>query len=420
MEITIIALVLFYVATPIIILHLCHSFPFVNKLGSVIIAYIFGLILGNIGLLPSLGSYLNEFMIMNPDAGVPEIEQLVTAGLIDKSNLLAFRIYKLRDLLMSITILLAIPLILFSNNAKDWTKLAGKAFISMITGFVAVLTVIVIGFFIFRSKGMPDLWKVSGLLVGVYTGGTPNLASLKMMLNVDANTYILTHTYDLIIGVFYLAFLISIGQRLFRWFLTGTAERRKDIKLEDLNGKDPFWGIFQKKIFVPLLKAYAITIVVMATGVLLSTLVPASLQMVVVILTITTLGILISLIPAINRIEKTFESGMYLILVFSLVVASMADIRDFAGITPGLFMYITMAVFGSLILHVLLAKIFKLDPDLVMITSTALVFSPPFVPVVAGAIKNKDVIIPGITIGIIGYAVGNYMGFLIANFLKMF
>jgi uncharacterized membrane protein len=66
-------------------------------------------------------------------------------------------------------------------------------------------------------------WKICGkfpgLLVGVYTGGTPNLASLKMMLDVDANTYILTHTYDLMIGVFYLAFLMTIGQKMFHRFL---------------------------------------------------------------------------------------------------------------------------------------------------------------------------------------------------------
>ncbi|MBS4059644.1 MAG: DUF819 family protein, partial [Bacteroidetes bacterium] len=73
----------------------------------------------------------------------------------------------------------------------------------------------------------------------------------------------------------------------------------------------------------------------------------------------------------------------------------------------------------SLFMHVLLSKIFKIDADTVMITSTAMICSPPFVPVVAGAIKNKEVILPGITIGIIGYAIGNYLGFLIANLLKV-
>lgn len=420
MDFTIIALVLFYVLMPIIILHLCHSFPFVNKLGSVIIAYLIGLLLGNIGVLPSMGAYLNDFMLMNPDASAAQLEELLASGLITENDVVAFKIYKLRDLLMSITILLAIPLVLFSANAKQWSKMAGKTLISLLTGFFAVIFIVVAGYFIFEGKGMPDLWKVSGLLIGVYTGGTPNLASLKMMLDVDANTYILTHTYDLIIGVVYLAFLMTIGQKMFHRFLPKFPAKLEEVKIRDLDGKDPFWGIFQKPVFIPLLKAYGLTIAIVAVGGVLSMLVPASMMMVVVILTITTLGILASMIPSINKIEKTFESGMYLILIFSIVVASMANVRDFSGITPGLFMYITMAVFGSLFIHVLLAKIFKVDADTVIITSTAMICSPPFVPVVAGAIKNKEVILPGLTIGIIGYAIGNYLGFLIANILHAF
>jgi uncharacterized membrane protein len=220
--------------------------------------------------------------------------------------------------------------------------------------------------------------------------------------------------------VVYLAFLMTIGQKMFHRFLPKFPAKLEEVKIRDLDGKDPFWGIFQKPVFVPLLKAYGMTILIVAVGGVLSMLVPASMMMVVVILTITTLGILASMIPSINKIEKTFESGMYLILIFSIVVASMANVRDFSGITPGLFMYITMAVFGSLFIHVLLAKIFKVDADTVIITSTAMICSPPFVPVVAGAIKNKEVILPGLTIGIIGYAIGNYLGFLIANLLHAF
>ncbi|HMM12273.1 MAG TPA: DUF819 family protein [Bacteroidales bacterium] len=420
MEITIIALVLFYVLTPILILHLCHTIPFVNKLGSVIIAYAIGLLIGNIGILPSMGAYLNEYMLLNPNTDTATVEGLFAQGLINSSDVLAFKIYKLRDLLMSLTILLAIPLVLFSANVKQWGKMAGKSLLSMATGFASVIIVVVIGYFLFKGKGMPDLWKLSGMLVGVYTGGTPNLASLKMMLDVDANTYILAHTYDLIIGVVYLAFLMSAAQRLFGYILPAYPIKLDDVKIRDLDGKDPFWGIFRKPVFVPLLKAYGLTLLIVAIGGGLTMLVPANMLMVVVILTITTLGLLASLIPSINRIEKTFESGMYLILVFSIVVASMADVRNFSGITPGLFGYITLAVFGSLFLHVLLARIFRIDRDTVIITSTAMICSPPFVPVVAGAIHNKQVIVPGITIGIIGYAVGNYLGFALANLLSNF
>lgn len=417
---TLIILAIFYVFTPMLILHLCHRFPFVNKLGAVIIAYAIGLLAGNIGILPSMGSYLNEFLTINPIATTEDVEALLAGGLISESEMLAYNIYKLRDLLMSITILLAIPLMLFSANVREWSRLAGNTLKSLLIGFFSVLVVIIAGYFIFRGRGMEDLWKVSGLLVGVYTGGTPNLASLKMMLDVDANTYILTHTYDLVIGVFYLAFLMTIGQKIFHRFLPKFPIPLDVVKVKDLDGKDPFWGIFRRHKFIPLLKAYLFAIIIFAIGGALSMLVPDQMLMVVVILTITTLGILASLIPAVNRIDMTFESGMYLILIFSIVVASMADVRNFAGLTPGLFAYITMAVFGSLILHVLLSKLFKVDSDTTMITSVAFICSPPFVPVIAGALGNRHIVITGITIGIIGYAVGNYLGFLVATLLSNF
>ncbi|MEW5845616.1 MAG: DUF819 family protein [Bacteroidota bacterium] len=375
-----ILLVLFYLLVPFVILHLCHKFPFVNKLGAVFIAYLVGLIVGNVGILPQWA------------AGI-------------------------QDLLTTITIPLAIPLLLFSSNLKQWKSMAGKAIVSLVIGIVSVVSVIIAGYFIFRGKGMPDIWKVSGMLIGVYTGGTPNLASLKMMLNVDPDVYILTHTYDMIISTVFLAFLMTVGKRFFSLFLPAFNDENM-TEVEYTNGSDPFWGIFKREIFYPLLKAYGLTILIFAIAGALSMLVPKNSQVVVVILTITTLSIIASTFKKINTIEKTFESGMYLILIFSVVVASMADISRFAGLTPGLFGYITLAVFGSLFLQVILGKIFKVDTDTTIITSTALICSPPFVPVVAAAINNRKVILTGITIGIIGYAVGNYLGFAIAEILK--
>ena len=71
-------------------------------------------------------------------------------------------------------------------------------------------------------------------------------------------------------------------------------------------------------------------------------------------------------------------------------------------------------------MHIILAKIFRVNADNFLITTTAFVFSPPFVPLVANALKNKDVIVTGITVGIIGYIIGNYLGVALAYFLKGF
>jgi uncharacterized membrane protein len=143
-----------------------------------------------------------------------------------------------------------------------------------------------------------------------------------------------------------------------------------------------------------------------------------TLEMTIIILGITTFGIIASLSPYINKIEKTFHAGMYFILVFCVVVSSMADIRSFSLSSWPIFVCILLAVVGALILHGILSWIFNVDVDNFLIISTALSMSPPFVPVVAGALKNKFIIIPGLVIGILGYAIGNYLGVMVALLLK--
>jgi len=97
----------------------------------------------------------------------------------------------------------------------------------------------------------------------------------------------------------------------------------------------------------------------------------------------------------------------------------MADFSNIFRIEYlNLFLYVLIAVFGSMLIHVLFSWIFKIDTDTTIITITALSMSPPFVPVVAGALKNKEIIVTGITIGVFGYAIGNYLGIAIAYFLK--
>ena len=82
--------------------------------------------------------------------------------------------------------------------------------------------------------------------------------------------------------------------------------------------------------------------------------------------------------------------------------------------------FVTFCIFGSLLLHALLCRIFNIDTDTMIITSTSAICSPPFVPVVANALKNREIILSGLYTGIIGYAIGNYLGISISYALKAF
>ncbi len=377
-------IVLFYFLTPFLILHLCHKFPFVNKLGAILIAYLVGIIVGITKIIPEEYTGLQE-------------------------------------MIMTITVPLALPLMLFSSDIRSWSKIAGKTLLSMFIAIAGLLIFIITGYLIFKSKGASDLWQIGGLLVGLYTGGTPNLASLKIMLDVKNESYLITNTYDMLISTVYFLFLLSAGKNLFAKILPvfRLPDGMPDKDLIEEAKQDPYWGLFKKKHGFPLLKGFLLSVLIFAIGGSATLIVPQNAQMMVVMIIITTLGILASLIPSVNKLPKTFELGMYLILVFSIDVASMVDVTEMLGAEPKLFYYITYVIFGTLFFHVFVSYFFKIDRDTVMVTSTALICSPPFVPAVAGAIKNKNIVVSGLTVGIIGYAIGNYLGVLIAEFLKM-
>jgi uncharacterized membrane protein len=422
--IKIVLLVIFYFTFPLIIIYLCKKWSVLQKLGSIVLAYGFGLILGSTGILPH-GSEAYRFALQGRSA-IPdsEMHELLSTGTIRQGDEFVNSIASMQDMLVSVIVPLSFPLLLFSLNIKRWLRFAKEGFISMILALISVVAIVSSGYFIFRNV-VPDSWKVAGMLVGVYTGGTPNLVSLKVALGVDPNLFVMTSTYDMIVGAITLIFFITIGPRIFRAILPPFKHNLEsgitDEIIKESESFEDFSGMFSKGRFKPLLKALGIAVLIFLASFGLSLLLPKSAQMVVVILSITTFGILASLINRINSIEKTFQLGMYFILIFSFTVASMADLGVIFSIGfLGLFAYISYAYFGTLLLHILLSKIFRVNADDFLITTTAFVFSPPFVPVVAGALKNKDVIITGITVGIIGYVIGNYLGVGLGFFLKGF
>jgi uncharacterized membrane protein len=369
-----------YLLIPAFLLYLCHRIPALDKLGAVALAYILGIVLGTSGLLPD---NKNEILGQIGTFAVP----------------------------------IAFPLLLFSMDLRSTLATAGKTVVSMITAMISIVLMVTLGYYLFGSR-LEEGYKVAGMLIGVYTGGTPNLASLSAALSVDPETYLITHTYDMMLGAIYLAVLLAFGRRLVHWILPPYIPKmsaKMNNAGADAEGIDHYGGMLRPPYRKPLIYALLLSLAIFAVAGALSLLVPENSRTAVVILLITSLGLLLSLIPRIHAIEKTFQLGMYFIIVFCLAMASMADIVTIFQLKYlYLFYYVALAYFGSIALHVAISALLRIDSDTTLVTSTALLFSPPFVPVVAGALKNRKVIVPGVAVGVLGYAIGNYLGMALA------
>jgi uncharacterized membrane protein len=365
----------FYIAWPAFIIWGCIRLPLLGKMGAVIPCYLGGMVFGNIGLVPAAAVGLQNTLT----------EALVALG---------------------------ISMVLFTMDIREWKATAGRAIFSFALATVAVIVVAFLGVRLY-GDALPEGWKIGGMAVGLYTGGTPNLAAIKAALHVSNDTFILMHTYDTVVSLIYIIFCASIAQRFFGLYLprfkVPTDASGEDIKVNP-EAITSYVGIIKLKVLGGLGLNLFIALVVTAVGMAVSMVVPKNFTTPAAILTITTLAIAFSFIPKIRKADKGFQGGMYLIYVFCTVVASLVRFADVAAINWAMLGFITLCIFGSMFLHSLLCLIFRIDTDTFIITSVSAICSPPFVPVVAAGIRNHHLLLAGITTGIIGYAIGNYLG----------
>ena len=295
----------------------------------------------------------------------------------------------------------------------------------VISGFVSVCCAVIVGYLLFgRHIEYGD--KVGGIITGMYTGGTLNAAALQAIFKIPGETFVLINSYDIIISFLYFVFLFSFGIRLFRRIYGEKESQLSQDDREEINRQiaknqqNPYKDLFTRKGVKELAKILLVTLLIVALSAATTLLFPNEWFMIVFILMLTTLGVAGSFFRRVRQLERSYDVGMYLIYIFSMVIASMADFSNLdlaGGVNQMAFM--SVAVFLSLLLHAVMCRLMKVDADSMIISSVAFINSPPFVPMASAAMQNRKVLVTGLGAGIVGYALGNHLGVLMSHLLQL-
>lgn len=378
---------LIFVLAPAFALWLCRRYSLLEKIGPIMILYAFGIILGNIAWKP---------------AEMPLMQELAT----------------------SISIPLAIPMMLF--GCRFTLSEASQQVRVCISGFLSVFIAVVVGYLIYGCK-IAEGAEIGGIMSGMYSGGMLNAAALQSIFKVEEQAYIIMCSYDVIISFLYLVFLVSVGYKFFRWAYgekqttTLTSEEQRELEEQMAQqGRNPYEGLWSKEGIRELGKIVGITFVVVGLSAAATLPFPGEWFMVIFILMLSTLGIVCSFLKPVRTLKRSFDIGMYLIYIFSIAMASMADFSAL-NLADGLNQigFLLIAVFGSTLLHALFCRLMRIKADAMVASSVAFINSPPFVPMMVVAMKNKSVLIVGLGAGIVGYAAGNYFGVVMAKLLSL-
>ncbi|HWR23123.1 MAG TPA: DUF819 family protein [Feifaniaceae bacterium] len=333
----------------------------------------------------------------------------------------------------SVLVCVGMPLILFSADLPALKKLAKPMLFSYGMNVLASVVVAIAAFFLFRAA-VPRAESISGMLVGVYVGGTPNMIAVGNAMGAPAEQIMLVQTADMIAGGIYFFLLLSVLPRLLKRFLpeyqyVGTGAGKD----EALRYAGEFSGKKQKikplRAFISRAAMVLLALLCFAAAAGICLLLPSrygntglaklSEYTAVIMLTVTTLGIALSFIPRVRSAHGSYSSGQYFLLMFSVVMGLSFDLSAI-GSALTLLVMVLLVQFGTVLLHLLLAKLGKIDSHTMLITSTAGIFGPPFIIPVANALGNDEIILPGILCGILGLAIGNYLGLGVGELLRLF
>jgi len=306
--------------------------------------------------------------------------------------------------LSTAAVALAIPLLLFSLDFVSWLRQAPRTLLAFLWVVVAVCLASAIAAPIF-SERIEDNAKIAGMLVGVYTGGTPNLAAVGKALGVSNETFVAVNAADVLVSSPYYLFLITLGPRVFGRVLQAPALGEVELDVDQIAAARPSH----------VLIGFVLAVVCVGLGVGASKLSPAGIPgEAVAILGITTAAIAFSFHPRVRALEGTFEAGNYILLIFCVTIGTIADLGEVIRSSIWIVAYVATVIFTSLTIHVVLCRLSGIDRDTTVITSTAALFGPAFIGPVSVRLGNRAIFVSGLMSGLVGYAVGNYLGLLIA------
>lgn len=313
---------------------------------------------------------------------------------------------------------ISMTIMLMSVDLKEMTKLSREPLIAI---FVAVLTVSIMAFLfglVFAEK-ISEGWKVAGMFVGTYTGGSANLTAIGTGLNVSRQTLAAANAADYVIGVPTLIFMFALPAILknSKKFKKLWPYHVEESELEDCQNEEFMeskeWSI--KDIAWML----AIGFVVTEVSTILAGYFNSSFSSAARILLVTTISIIIAQLKPVKKLKGNLDLGLFVALFFLCTIGFSVDIKEFLGSTFTITLYCFSIIFASFVFHLGITRLLKIKYQYVILSIVGAIADRPTSALVAASAKWNSLVSVAVVMGVIGGVLGNYAGISVAYAIKM-
>lgn len=315
---------------------------------------------------------------------------------------------------------LSIAMMLLSVDIKQMLKLSKKPILAIVLAAVSVGIITVLAGIVFAPM-IDEGWKVAGMFVGTYTGGSSNLTAIGYGLDALPNTFAAANAADYVVGVptLILMFAFPVIAAKSKWFQRVWPQSLNEAELEGGEEEDEDAFLENKKWSIQDIGwSFAIAFLVTAVASYVATFFPESFYNAARILMITTLAVVVAQLGPVKRIKGNMDVGLFVALFFLTTIGYMVNIKDFLGSTLAIAIFCLVIILCSLALHTLLCRLFKIEYQYVIISIVAAIADGPTAALIAASSNWRALVSLAVVLGVIGMVLGNYLGIGVAYLIK--
>ena len=307
----------------------------------------------------------------------------------------------------SVIVPMAIPMLLLRADLKKVFAESGP----MLLAFSVAVILTVVGAYV--GAFLIDLGEyeaqITGVLAAGYIGGSVNFVATSQAVEFnDSSTYVATLSADAVGAILFLLLLMSLPALGF----ARRAMPSRFIDVEQNEAIDPNAHLASDDSSFDLPKAInglALSLVICAVGQGIVTLFNTPNLFIIII---TVLALLVANFgkPLLKHVQAEFEIATFMMYVFFAVIGAGADLGQVLGAALPATLFLVVLILVHLGLLLLVGRLLRLDLAEAMVASNACILGPPTAAALAASRGWRELVMPGMLVGILGYSIGTFIG----------
>lgn len=305
---------------------------------------------------------------------------------------------------------LAIAWLLLAVNLADIKKAGGRMVGAFLIAVVGTALGAFVGALIFAGRFEAETWKLAGTLAGTYSGGGVNFVAVGRGLGLPDVLFAGATAADNAMTAIWLGANLVLPLCLVRFFPTPVPGAGKE---SDAEVEHPFFSRSPLST-LDLASLIAVGFVLLIAADWLGALVPA----VPSVLWLTTLALVVGHIGPFRQAPGAMQLGALALHFFFVIIGiySRIDMILLVGVAVFFYTAVVVGVHGVVVYS--MGRLLNMDIGTVSVASQAAVGGPSSAVAVAIARGWNELVLPGIAVGLLGYAVGNYVGFGLGHLVR--